>query len=64
MKVSTRIIAGYVSLILLTVAGLSYQVYMIQQLNEINGEIANVNVSDFLTSLYLQYHEGMIEDGP
>jgi len=63
MKVSTRIIAGYVILIALTVAVLSYQVYMIQQLNEINKNLAKVNVNDALTSLYLNYHEGLIEDG-
>src|SRR5678815_2674936 len=63
MKVSTRIIAGYVILILVTVAVFSYQVYMIQQLNEINKKLAGVNVNNFLTSLYLKYHEGLIEDG-
>ena len=63
MKVSTRIIAGYVILILMTVAVLSYQVYMIQQLNEINRQLTGVNVDDFLTSLYLKYHEGLIEEG-
>jgi len=63
MKVSTRIIAGYAILILLTVSVLVYQVYMIRQLNDINHELAGVNVDDVLTSLYLKYHEGLIEDG-
>ena len=63
MKVSTMIIAGYLVLILLTVAVLSYQVYTIQQLNDINGKLANANVSNALTSLYLKYHEGLIADG-
>src|SRR4051812_45729885 len=62
MKVSTMIIAGYVVLILLTVAVLSYQVYMIQQLNDINTQLANANVSNVLTSKLLNYHELMIED--
>src|SRR4051812_43422271 len=62
MKVSTMIIAGYVVLILLTVAVLSYQVYMIQQLNGINGQLANANVSNVLTSQLLKFHELMIED--
>jgi len=56
------IIAGYVVLILLTVAVLSYQVYMIQQLNDINTQLANANVSNVLTSKLLNYHELMIED--
>jgi two-component system sensor histidine kinase GlrK len=56
------IIAGYVVLILLTVAVLSYQVYMIQQLNGINGQLANANVSNVLTSQLLKFHELMIED--
>jgi len=56
------IIAGYVVLILLTVAILSYQVYMIQQLNDINGQLANANVSNVLTSQLLKFHELMIED--
>jgi hypothetical protein len=43
------IIAGYVVLILLTVAVLSYQVYMIRQLNDINTQLAGTNVSDALT---------------
>src|SRR5580765_3016593 len=63
MKVSTMIIAGYVVLILLTVAVLSYQVYTIQQLNDINSQLANANVSDALTSLNLLFKEGLIEDG-
>jgi two-component system sensor histidine kinase GlrK len=57
------IIAGYVVLILLTVAVLSYQVYTIQQLNDINGQLASVKFSNALNSLYLTYHEGLIEDG-
>jgi two-component system sensor histidine kinase GlrK len=57
------IIAGYVALILVTVAVLSYQVYMIQQLNDINGQLANVNVIDALTGFHLKYAEEMIEDG-
>jgi signal transduction histidine kinase len=57
------IIAGYVVLILLTVAVLSYQVYTIQQLDDINTQLANANISDVLTGLYVQYHEGIIEDG-
>jgi two-component system sensor histidine kinase GlrK len=57
------IIAGYVVLILLTVAVLSYQVYTIEQLNDINTQLANSDVSDALTSLYLKYDELMIDDG-
>ena len=57
------IIAGYVVLIVLTVAVLSYQVYTIKHLNEINAQLANANVRDALTSLYLQYDEGLIEEG-
>src|SRR6185369_10343494 len=63
MKVSTMIIAGYLVLILLTVAVLSYQVYTIQQLNDINGQLASTNVSNALNSLYLSYYEGLIADG-
>src|SRR5690349_13571980 len=63
MKVSTMIIAGYVVLIVLTVAVLSYQVYTIQHLNDINTQLASANVSDALTVLYLKYDEGLIEDG-
>src|SRR6188768_993593 len=62
MKVSTRIIAGYVVLILVTVAVFSYQVYMILQLNEINIQLSKVNVENALKSLQLQYDERMIED--
>jgi len=56
------IIAGYVVLIVLTIAVLSYQVYMIHQLNDINTQLANANVSNVLTSKLLNYHELMIED--
>jgi two-component system sensor histidine kinase GlrK len=62
MKVSTRIIAGYVILILLTVAILSYQVYTIRQLNDINGNLSQVNVDNALKSLQLQYDERVIEE--
>jgi two-component system sensor histidine kinase GlrK len=57
------IIAGYVVLILLTVAVLSYQVYTIQQLNDINGQLAGTNVGNALNGLYLSYYEGLIADG-
>src|SRR3954468_15863279 len=63
MKVSTMIIAGYVVVILLTVAVLSYQVYTIQQLNDINTRLAGTNVSNALNGLYLSYYEGLIEEG-
>jgi two-component system, NtrC family, sensor histidine kinase GlrK len=62
MKVSTRIIAGYVILILLTVAIFSYQVYMILQLNEINIQLSQVNVENALKSLQLQYDQRLIEE--
>jgi len=62
MKVSTRIIAGYVILILLTVAVFSYQVYMILQLNAINTQLSQVNVENALKSLQLQYDESLIEE--
>jgi two-component system sensor histidine kinase GlrK len=57
------IIAGYVVVILLTVAVLSYQVYTIQQLNDINTRLAGTNVSNALNGLYLSYYEGLIEEG-
>jgi two-component system sensor histidine kinase GlrK len=63
MKVSTMIIAGYVVLILLTVAVLSYQVYTITQLNDINTRLAGTNVINARDSLYLSYYEGRIEEG-
>src|SRR6185295_6760105 len=62
MKVSTRIIAGYGVLILLTVAVLTYQVLMIQQLHAINSKLSEVNVGNALTSLYLQFDEGLVEE--
>jgi two-component system sensor histidine kinase GlrK len=57
------IIAGYVVLILLTVAVLSYQVYTITQLNDINTRLASTNVINARDSLYLSYYEGLIADG-
>jgi len=62
MKVSTRIIAGYVILILLTVAALAYQVYTIRELKLINDNLSQVNVENSLKSLQLQYDELLIEE--
>jgi hypothetical protein len=47
----------------LTVAVLSYQVYTIRQLNDINGQLAGTNVGNALNSLYLSYYEGLIAEG-
>src|SRR6185295_6255996 len=65
MKVSTRIASGFGVLILLAVAVLTYQVIIIQQLNQINTDIADMNVgqvSQALTGLELQSDQALVEE--
>jgi len=65
MRVSTRIAGGYAVLILLTIAVLSYQAWIIRQMNRINTEFADMNVGQVsvaLTGLKLQSDQADVEE--
>src|SRR4051812_1922344 len=62
MKVSTRIIAGYGVLILLTLAVLSYQVWVIRQLDGINSKLSTLNVRYAQSDIELQYNQERVDE--
>lgn len=62
MKVSTRIITGYGVLILMTVAVLSYQVLLIQQLHAINHGLSEVNVGHALAGIDLKNDVALVKE--
>jgi two-component system sensor histidine kinase GlrK len=62
MKVSTKIIAGYGALILLTLAVLLYQVTVVLKLNDNNTKLSEVHVNNALTCVNLLYQQGLIEE--
>src|SRR5215467_4974071 len=65
MRVSTRIAAGYGVLIVLAVAVLIYQVLIINEMNSINKELADLNVGqvgEVLTDLQLRADQDLVDD--
>src|SRR5262245_40277801 len=62
MKVSSKITSGFLILILLTVAVLAYQVYIIREMQEINAELSEINVSSAIAMVRITQTTSLLRD--